>query len=382
MYRLCFSTLLLFSVPAMSQQVSNVSFKGFNKYKSGVSGVDFFAGSSKDATLFETPVAEAQKRLATILGNELPPGAIFICSSLQQKDTVYEPRILRAGYKWDLVALTSAARLDETIQRMKIQMGGEVPADVLARLKNRQPEVIAAQDAAAARAAADQVAYAVLQALFPKENTQYRSSRVDDVGRSALADWLDVAIATYATRGMGNVSYLQQHMDETFPLEDVLGSSRPFVASIAQGGAGGGAGRGGGSQTQGGAAPPASGTRTGANQAGGAGSQQGGATQIAGAAAGARGGGGAGRVLPKDQQDRNLFDAQAFTFFTYMINKVGIEKVQELIRSNSEGKESREFVQRADVLGADFDKIESDWAAYVKTLKAQGAQDIRTRVNP
>lgn len=65
-----------------------------------------------------------------------------------------------------------------------------------------------------------------------------------------------------------------------------------------------------------------------------------------------------------------------------MINKVGIEKVQELIRSNSEGKESREFVQRADVLGADFDKIESDWAAYVKTLKAQGAQDIRTRVNP
>ena len=387
MYRVLFSALLLFAIPAMGQQVDNVSFKGFNKYASGVSGVDFFASSRQVTTMFETPFAETQKRLATILGNDLPRGAIFICSSLQQKDSVYEPRVLRAGYKWILIALTSDARVDETIQRMKVQTGGEVPAEVQTRLKSRTPEAIAAQDAAAARAAADQMANAVLQALFPKENTQYRSSRVDDVGRSVLADWLDVAIGTYATGGMGNVAYLQQHMDETFPLEDILASSRPFVAATAQGGGGaaGGGGRAGG-QAQGGTAPAASGTRTGGSQSAAQTGGGQGATQPAGASAGSTRGsggqGGASRVLPKDQQDRMLFDTQAFTFLTYMINKVGVEKVKELIQFNSKGNESKQFVQRAEVLGADFEKIESDWAAYVKTLKAQGTQDSRTRVNP
>ena len=335
MYRALFSTLLLFAMPAMGQQVDTVSFKGFNKFKSGVGGVDFFASSRRIATQFETPVAEAYKRLATILGNDIPPGAIFICSSLQQKDSVYEPRVLRAGYRWILIALTSDARVDENIQRMKAQMGGEISAEVMARLKNRAPEVIAAQDAAAARTAADQMAYAVLQALFPREGMQYRSSRVDDVGRSTLADWLDVAIATYATGGMGNVAYLQQHMDETFPLEDILTSSRPFVAVTAQGAAGGGAGggtRSGGGQATGGAAPPAAAATRSS-------STQGGAQQAAGAAGAMRGGGqqgAASRVLPKDQQDRMLFDTQGFTFFTYMINQAGIEKVKELVRKLSE----------------------------------------------
>jgi hypothetical protein len=52
-----------------------------------------------------------------------------------------------------------------------------------------------------------------------------------------------------------------------------------------------------------------------------------------------------------------------------MIEKVGIEKVKELIRQAREGKESREYISKPEVLGPDFEKIEDDWAAWVKSLK-------------
>jgi hypothetical protein len=73
--------------------------------------------------------------------------------------------------------------------------------------------------------------------------------------------------------------------------------------------------------------------------------------------------------MPKDEQDRMLFDGQSSTFFAYLMEKVGIEKVRALIQFAREGKESREFIVQPDVLGADFEKIEGDWAAYVKSLK-------------
>ena len=69
-----------------------------------------------------------------------------------------------------------------------------------------------------------------------------------------------------------------------------------------------------------------------------------------------------------------LFDGQASTFFAYLIDKVGLERVKQLVKQAVEGKESREFVTQPDVLGPDFTKIEEGWAGWVKNLKAPQSQ--------
>ncbi|NLV32031.1 MAG: hypothetical protein GXY47_12850 [Acidobacteria bacterium] len=75
------------------------------------------------------------------------------------------------------------------------------------------------------------------------------------------------------------------------------------------------------------------------------------------------------RTIPKDEQDRMLFDGQSSTFFYFLMEKAGVEKVRELIRTARDGTESRDYIERPDVLGDDFAKIEEEWAAWVKTLK-------------
>ncbi len=98
----------------------------------------------------------------------------------------------------------------------------------------------------------------------------------------------------------------------------------------------------------------------GAGQAQAAGGRQG---QQAG------GRGGAARVLPKDQQDRLLFDAQSATFFNYLIEKAGIDKVKDVVRQNMEGKDSLTII--VGFLGSDFNKVEKDWLDWLKTQKPQ-----------
>jgi hypothetical protein len=73
--------------------------------------------------------------------------------------------------------------------------------------------------------------------------------------------------------------------------------------------------------------------------------------------------------MSKDEQDRMLFDGQAGTFFAFAMEKLGIEKIKELVRQAREGKESREYLGRPDALGSDFEKIEADWVAWVKAQK-------------
>jgi hypothetical protein len=80
--------------------------------------------------------------------------------------------------------------------------------------------------------------------------------------------------------------------------------------------------------------------------------------------------GGSQRTMPKDEQDRMLFDGQSSTFFAYLMEKVGIDKVRELLKRAREGKESREYICQPDVLGSEFGKIEADWVAWVKAQKA------------
>lgn len=63
-----------------------------------------------------------------------------------------------------------------------------------------------------------------------------------------------------------------------------------------------------------------------------------------------------------------IFDGQASTFFTFLLEKVGIEKIRELIKATQEGVEGRDFVAREDMLGDDFRRIEQQWTEYVQNL--------------
>jgi hypothetical protein len=312
---------------------------------------------------------------------------------LPQKDAVYDTRTFKQGYKWYLVQLTAEAQRQERQARMAAmaaqvaaqggqdqtgqgnqgggrggrsggqqdqgsRRGGQDQAQGGTRGGQGGPGGQrgggpSGQEARAATTLATQVGYATLMTTLSPEKS-YRTSRIDDMGKSPLVDWLDIALVADATgTWTNNLRFLQDRLEEAFPLDDVLIMNRPFVAQQDSGGGGGG-----GTQvmTMGGSAGGAAG---GAPNSGGQGGRGGGA-----------------RTLPKDVQDRTLFDAQAATFFRYLIEKVGIEKVREVVQKNIKGEESLLVVQS--MLGSDFDKVEKDWQTWVK---AQTMDTIRTN-NP
>lgn len=359
-------------------------FKNFVAFRQLVPGIDFFASNRQTVAPYEKPAAEAIAKLRNLFGPNLPKGAIFICSNLAQKDSVYEPVVLKKGYTWTLTAITSEVRMQEMMERMKSQMGN-LPVEMRQRMNSRPPtDMMANVEKQMASGVVQKIAYAVLQSMM-NENLQFRSSRVEDVGKSPLPDWLDVAIAAYASNNYSALEYLQQNMDQTFPIEDVLSMSRPFVASSEGGGGmrmGGGEGGGMPRMSMGGNGGgfPSGGFPGGGFPGGGMGMPQGmpqgmprnaGGGRSAGGFPGGNGGArnGMQRTLPKDEQDRMLFDGQSSAFFNFLMEKAGIDKIRELIKHVREGKESREFVVKPEVLGGDFEKIEGDWTAWVKSQK-------------
>jgi hypothetical protein len=359
--------LMSFGVIQVNAQ-QPATFKNFVPFKQLVPGIDFFASSRQLVAPYEKPAAEAMDKLRSLLGPNLPQGAVFICSTLAQKDSVYEPKILKMGYGWTLMATTPEVRMEEIMERIKSQMGNDVPPELLKRIQNRPPEMMADAEKQMVKSTIQQIAYAVLQSTLNKE-LQYRSSRLDDMGKSPLPDWLDIGIASYASGANVNLAFLQQSMEQTFPIEDIISMSRPFVASSSdQGGGGRGDGGGGGMGRPGGSGggmifsgggqgfPPmgANGRMPGGSS--GNGSQRGGMQQ---------------RTMSKDEQDRMLFDSQSGTFFSFMLEKVGLEKIKELLKEAQEGKESRDFITRPDVLGPDFGKIEESWSAWIKAQKPE-----------
>jgi len=345
-------------------------YKSFTQFKNLVDGIDFFASNRAVINPLIKPASETIAKLKALLGENLPRGAVFICSTLEQKDSIYEPQVLKMGYGWTITVTTAEMRAQEVLARIKSQMENEIPAEILDRIKSRMPEMAAQAEKQMVSTAVQQIAYAVLQTSLAK-GLQFRSSRLDDMGKSPLPDWLDIGIAAYASGVNANLAFLQQNMDQTFPLEDIVTMSRPFVASAILAATTGNGGGGGGF--------PSNSMRAGGPEAGGgppAGMMMGGMGAMMGRGQGGFGGGpgmgqrpGGSRSLSKDEQDRMLFDGQAATFFMFLLEKVGIEKVRELIRFTLEGKESIEFISREDVLGNDWKQIESQWSEWVKAQK-------------
>jgi hypothetical protein len=276
--------------------------------------------------------------------------------------------------------------MQEIQARIKAQMGGQIPAEFLDRMKKMPQDMAANAEKQMVASVTQQIAYAILQTMLDP-NLQYRSSRLDDMSKSPLPDWLDIGIASYTSGANSSISFLQQNMEQTFPIEDVLSMARPFVASSS--GQNGGGGNGGGMPRFGGSDGGSGGMPSGG--AGGFGGRGMGGFP-GGGMGGVPGGGGFGgppsgggfggppggsngqrngmqRTMPKDEQDRMLFDSQSSTFFSYMLEKVGIDKMKELVKEAIEGKESREYIAKTDVLGSDFEKIESDWTTWVKNQK-------------
>ncbi len=352
------------------------SFKYFTAFRNAVPGIDFFASNRAAVAPYEKSAAEAIGRLQGLFGKDLPRGAVFICSTLAQKDAVYEPKVLRSGYKWTLTAVTADVQAQEMMARMKSQMGDDIPAEIRDRMqrmsKDMPKDMMANAEKQMAATMAQQIAHAVVQTLTNKE-LQFRSSRVEDMGKSPLPDWLDIGIASYASGQNTAIQYLKQNMDQSFPIEDVLSMARPFVASAVgangmgrSGGGNGGFPGGSGGFPQGGF-PGGGGRGMGGFPGGANGFPQGGGM---GGQRGQRGG--SQRNMPntsnmsKDEQDRMLFDGQSSSFFLYLLEKLGVDRVRALLAEAQEGKESREYLGKPDVLGTDFAKIEEDWAAWVK----------------
>jgi hypothetical protein len=412
--------VLILALNANLIAVEQSGFKNFKSFRDAAIGIDFFASSKQDVEPYEKPAAEAISKLKTLLGENLPKGAIFICSTLTQKDSVYEPMVLKSGYGWSLTVETSAVmmqRMQEQMKQMTAMMkaqGGEVPAQ-MSQMANRMkssmsPDMAAQAEKRMASELVQKIAYAVIQ-TSQDSALQYRSSRVDDMGKSPLPDWLDIGISSYAVGTLSNLSYLQQHLDETFPIEDVLSMSRPFVDST-----GGGSGRSGGSGfggmsgmgaggSGGFSGMPGGGMPTGAMGGMGGGMPSGGFGGMPPGAMGGMPGGGMGnfggmpsagstgngssgrsmgnsgggnsqrggmqRNISKDQQDRMLFDGQASTFFAYLIEKIGMDKVKGMINQVQGGKQCWDYLVQDSVLGNNFQKIEEDWINWVKAQQAQ-----------
>jgi hypothetical protein len=383
--RLATAAFFLVLLTGMVQAQVNPYLKNFKVFKDIAPGVDFYAENQSDIEPYVKPVVEARTKLAGFLNTELARGAVFVCSTLKQKDAVYDLRTFKLGYKWYLTQLTQAAQREERQARMQAMAAqaaalGATPGDQAeaggrgggaqggrggaqdqtGQQRGGQPGQAAqggqrggqtqagpggqrgggpgGQDARAATTLATQVGYATLMMTLAPDKP-YRTSRIDDMGRSPLVDWLDIAlVATVTDTWNTNMRFLQDRLEEAFPLDDVLIMNRPFVAQQDSGGGGGNPGA------------------AGMGGPGGAGGGQG----------GGRGGGG-NRVLPKDVQDRMLFDTQAATFFNYLIEKIGVEKTRTVVQRNMKGEEALTVLQG--YLGSDFDKVEKDWQTWVKTQK-------------
>jgi hypothetical protein len=347
---LCALFLLLVTDSSPAQE-SN-SLKRFATFKNLVPGIDFFASARADAAPMEKGLADAREKLVFFFGQDLPKGAIVICTTLEQKDSVNEARMLKMGYRWVLIQVTPEVTAQQTLANIKAQMGGQVPAQILERLQSADMKAMGTSRMV--DTVVQKYCTSILVTLLAPDK-MFRASRLDDMSRTPIEDWLDISLVAQASgTTKANLRYLQDHMEEAFPLEDVMGGmARPFVPP-STGGNDGGSRMGGGMR-----GAPSDGAQGGFPGGGGR---------------GGRGGG----SMSKDVQDRMMFDLQSATLFDFLAEKLGKDRMRDLVRWNRDGKKTREFITQESQLGPDVEKIEADWQAWVKAQKTEPAN----RSNP
>jgi len=366
--------LLLVLIPLVafgvnSTNAQTVSFKNFTSFMDIVPGtVDFFASSRETIAPYEDAARTAIERVKYLLGDEVPKGAIFICTNQAQLDSLYEPVVVRQGYSWVLILTAPEVRMRTQLDEIRNRMGDNIPEELLQRINAQLSAAASDTDPQSVSNMARNIAFAILQVITTDEYFQFRASRVEDVGKSILQDWLDIGIGAYVSGDKSSVRYLQDNIDMMFPLDDVIFMSRPFVASSITSGSQGGPGIDMEQMAQifqqmgGGQGMPK--MRPGGGQGGSPKSKSsGGSPKSKPESAGQQG------VLPKDEQDRLLFDGQAISFFDYFMEKFGIEKIRELIEFSRERNESWDFVSRPDLMGRDFSKVEADWMEWLMKQK-------------
>jgi hypothetical protein len=77
-------------------------------------------------------------------------------------------------------------------------------------------------------------------------------------------------------------------------------------------------------------------------------------------------------TLSKDVQDRMMFDAEASSFFSYLIEKAGVEKVKEIVSQCVDTKDSLDVLTQSGAVDKDIEKVEQDWQSWFKDQKADG----------
>lgn len=184
------------------------------------------------------------------------------------------------------------------------------------------------------------VGFAILTTYSRERPFKY--SRLEDMNRSPLADWLDIGIAYYAAQAApSQISYLNRRVGEMFSIEDILTMSRPFVLpAAALGDSAAGEFRNGPAAGTGG--PPAQ---------GGGGNARGPSQEAS---------------VPKDVRDRSMFDAQSAALFAYLLETLGVEKIRELIDRSRAGQESDLILGGAEFLGSDFETTERGWLEWIQ----------------
>jgi hypothetical protein len=255
-----------------------------------------------------------------------------------------------------LITETAEVRIQAQMDALRSQIGDNIPEEIRQRMNNMSRDTASAAAAVVDRQAAvdmaRNVAFAVIQTISDDETFNFRSSRVGDVGKSPLQDWLDIGIGAYASGDRSPVNYLRENFEMSFPLEDVVFMSRPFVAARILGGQ---------QQQGGGNLAQMAKVFMGGGEGGAAKSKPGGGQPKA------KGGGGQQRELPKDEQDELLFDGQAISFFDFFMERFGVEKMRELIEFVLEGNESWDFLVQPHVLGRDFIRTETEWAEWLRS---------------
>ena len=212
-------------------------------------------------------------------------------------------------------------------------MGGEIPPEVEQRMWQRASGF----ESRLVETTALQLGYAVTVTTLNPEK-EFRYSRLEDMHRSPLADWLDIGLAVYASGSLETpITLLKRRIDEAFPIEDVLFMSRPVVVptfeSLNTDSVRGNFGPPGGGMGEPSDSPRGQSARS--------------------------------DSIPKDVQDQRMFDAQAAAFFAYLQEALGTNKVREIVQLNIGSQDIQGILERPEYLGTNFEEVENSWREWL-----------------